>query len=76
LHLNFGLPPAPTRKSPEPSPKVTVALAPAPTQPPKGIDCAMVRPVDPKFDSNMPVIAPDPKVDLPTKAVAVPSCKD
>ena len=70
-HLNFGVPIAPTEKSPLPSAKAALA----PTGSKKGIDCAMVKPVDAKFHSNMPVIAPSQKVKLPIKTVSVPSCK-
>jgi hypothetical protein len=37
-------------------------------------DCGMVRRVDPNFKSAMPVVTPDPKLALPIKVVAVPSC--
>ena len=37
-------------------------------------DCRMIKPVDPKFASNMPVQTPDPKVKLPIRTVPVPSC--
>ena len=49
------------------------AAAAQPAQPP--IDCAMVKPVDPKFASTMPVIPADAK-RLPMKVVHVPSCKN
>jgi len=41
---------------------------------PEPTDCGMVRRVDPNFKSAMPVVTPDPKLALPTKVVAVPSC--
>jgi hypothetical protein len=39
------------------------------------IDCGMIKPVDPRFKSAMPVLHPDPKVQLPTRIVQAPSCK-
>jgi hypothetical protein len=55
------------------------AIAPRPTifvldVVPEPIDCGMVRRVDPNFKSAMPVVTPDPKLALPMKVVAVPSC--
>jgi hypothetical protein len=41
---------------------------------PEPTDCGMVRRVDPNFKSAMPVVTPDPKLALPMKVVAVPSC--
>ena len=41
---------------------------------PEPTDCGMVKRVDPNFKSAMPVVTPDPKLALPTKVVAVPSC--
>ena len=37
-------------------------------------DCKMIKPVDPRFVSRMPVQTPDPKVKLPILSVEVPSC--
>jgi len=41
---------------------------------PEPTDCKMVKRVDPAFKSKMPVATPDPKLALPMKVVAVPSC--
>ena len=38
-------------------------------------DCKMIKPVDPKFTSKMPVQTPDPDVKLPIQIVPVPSCE-
>ena len=38
-------------------------------------DCKMVKPVDPKFKSAMPVVTPDPSLKLPMRIVHVPDCK-
>jgi len=40
-----------------------------------GVDCRMVKPVDPKFYSAMPVMKPDPNVLLPMKVIQAPACK-
>lgn len=37
-------------------------------------DCRMIKPVDPRFVSKMPVQTPDPNVKLPIRRVEVPSC--
>jgi hypothetical protein len=37
-------------------------------------DCKMIKPVDPRFVSKMPVETPDPNVKLPIQTVSVPSC--
>lgn len=37
-------------------------------------DCKMVKPVDPRFVSKMPVQTPDPNLRLPIQMVPVPSC--
>jgi hypothetical protein len=39
-------------------------------------DCAMVKPVDPKFASTMPVLPADAKRQLPMTIVHVPPCKN
>ena len=38
-------------------------------------DCAMLKPVNPKFHSAMPIVKPDPKVNYALRIVTVPSCK-
>ena len=38
-------------------------------------DCKMIKPVDPKFTSKMPVQTPDPDVKLPIRIVPIPSCE-
>ena len=42
--------------------------APVPT------DCKMIKPVDPKFASKMPVRTPDPTIVFQIQTVPVPSC--
>lgn len=37
-------------------------------------DCKMIKPVDPRFASKMPVQTPDPNLKLPIRTVQVPSC--
>ena len=37
-------------------------------------DCKMVKPIDPRFVSKMPVQTPDPSLKLPMRTVPVPSC--
>jgi hypothetical protein len=37
-------------------------------------DCKMIKAVDPRFVSKMPVQTPDPNVKLPIRRVEVPSC--
>lgn len=41
----------------------------------QGNDCAMVKPVDPDFRSNMPIVRPDPWVKLPMRVIPAPPCK-
>jgi len=38
------------------------------------IDCEMVRSVDPRFQSNMPVVKPDPTIDYTMHVVKAPAC--
>jgi hypothetical protein len=72
IHVDFGLPKA-APKSPLPPviPLPTVRLVHEPT----AIDCGMVKPVDPTFHSDMPVLKPDPGVNLPTPIIRPPPCK-
>jgi len=39
------------------------------------VDCAIVKRVDPHFESNMPIVKPDPKMQLPMKTIQPPACK-
>ena len=39
------------------------------------IDCGMIKRVDPQFRSVMPIVKPDPKVQLPMKTIQPPACK-
>lgn len=41
----------------------------------QAIDCAMVKKVDPTFDSAMPVVKPDPTVRHSIREIPVPPCK-
>ena len=43
---------------------------------PTAIDCKMIKPIDPQFVSAMPVIPPDPNLQLLMPIVRVPPCKD
>ncbi len=40
-----------------------------------GLDCRMVKPIDPQFYSAMPIVKPDPKVALSGRVIAVPACR-
>lgn len=68
--LDFGL--GTSRK------KATLQIvSSAPAVPPvMASDCKMVKHIDPQFVSIMPIIAPDPNVQLPMQIVRVPPCKD
>jgi hypothetical protein len=57
------------------APAVVVVARPAPA-PRQAIDCAMVKPVDPAFRSNMPIVTPDPKVNHTMRVIPVPSCRE
>jgi hypothetical protein len=39
------------------------------------IDCAMVKPIDPDFHSNMPIVKPDPNVHYAMPVVKPASCR-
>jgi hypothetical protein len=39
------------------------------------IDCGIIKRVDPRFKSVMPIVKPDPKVQLPMKTIQSPACK-
>ena len=41
---------------------------------PQPTDCKMIKPVDPKFASKMPVRTPDPTIAYQIQTVPVPSC--
>jgi hypothetical protein len=62
------------RKAPVPKPTQIEPASPSVRHEAQGIDCQMIRTVDPKLRSAMPVITPDPKVELPAVVVQVPPC--
>ncbi len=72
--LDFGAGKEAPKKPVQP---VNLPTAPSPAVEPAGspIDCAMVKPVPSKRESAMPVLHPDPNVELPMKVVPVPACK-
>jgi hypothetical protein len=57
------------------APPIVVATTPAPPAS-QAIDCAMVKPVDPKFHSNMPVAKPNPNIAHTMRGVPAPSCRE
>ena len=57
------------------APPLIVATTPAPPAS-QAMDCTMVKPVDPKFHSNMPVVKPSPDIEYTMRVVPAPSCRE
>jgi hypothetical protein len=57
------------------APRALIAVSPPQVASPAGTDCKMLKPVDPQFNSAMPVVRPDSAKQLPMPIIQVPSCK-
>jgi hypothetical protein len=71
IRLDFGA--APKQPAPRATP-ARPALKTAPALPAEPIDCAILKPVEPNFTSNMRVVTPDPNLSAVMRTVVMPAC--